>query len=76
MRRVLKVAPSDFYAWRTRGPSARAATDAQVLKAVRVARAESAGIYGAPRWDWRADVSWGAYVRLDIYQARHKLRSI
>jgi transposase InsO family protein len=49
MCRVLTVAPSGFYAWRTRGPSARAVADAQVLEAVRVAHAESDGTYGAPR---------------------------
>lgn len=49
MCRVLELAPSGFYAWRTRGPSARAVADVQVLAAVRVAHAESAGTYGAPR---------------------------
>jgi transposase InsO family protein len=49
MCRVLTVAPSGFYAWRTRGPSARAVADARVLEAVRVAHAESDGTYGAPR---------------------------
>lgn len=49
MCRVLAVAPSGFYAWRTRGPSARAVADAAVLAAVRVAHAESDGTYGAPR---------------------------
>jgi transposase InsO family protein len=49
MCRVLEVASSGFYAWRTRGPSARAVADLQVLAAVRVAHAESDGTYGAPR---------------------------
>jgi transposase InsO family protein len=49
MCRVLEVAPSGFYAWRTRAPSARAQADAQVLGAVRAAHAESDGTYGAPR---------------------------
>ena len=31
MCRVLRVSPSGFYAWRKRGPSARAQRDAEVL---------------------------------------------
>jgi putative transposase len=49
MCRVLEVARSGFYAWRRRGASAHARRDAQVLGAVRVAYAASAGTYGAPR---------------------------
>ena len=49
MCRVLGVAPAGYYAWRTRGPSARAVADAQLLPPVRAAYAESDGTYGAPR---------------------------
>lgn len=47
--RVLGVSPSGYYAWRTRGPSARAQADAVLLARIRTAHEESRGTYGAPR---------------------------
>jgi putative transposase len=51
MCRVLAVAPSGFYAWRTRAPQtrARAQADATLLAHVRRVHAASAATYGAPR---------------------------
>lgn len=49
MCRVLEVSRAGFYAWRTRGPSARAQADEQLKVRVRAFHARSAGSYGAPR---------------------------
>lgn len=47
--RVLAVAPSGFYRWRARGPSARATADAALLVRVRASYRDSDQTYGAPR---------------------------
>jgi putative transposase len=47
--RVLGVSPSGYYAWRTRGPSARAQADAALLARIRSAHEGSRRTYGAPR---------------------------
>ncbi len=49
MCRVLRVSPSGFYAWRQRGPSARAQRDAAVLQQLRIFHERSDRTYGAPR---------------------------
>jgi putative transposase len=49
MCRVLAVAPSGFYAWRHRPPSARVQADAALLAHVRRVHAHSHATYGAPR---------------------------
>lgn len=49
MCRVLELAPSGFYRWRARGPSARATADAALLLRVRAAYDDSGQTYGAPR---------------------------
>jgi len=49
MCRVLRVSPSGFYAWRRRGPSARAQADAALLEPIRHFHRRSDGTYGAPR---------------------------
>lgn len=49
MCRVLEVAPSGFYRWRARGPSARAKADEALLLRVREAYRDSGETYGAPR---------------------------
>ena len=49
MCRVLEVSPAGFYVWRSRAPSARAQTDALVLRRVRDAYDASGQTYGAPR---------------------------
>lgn len=48
MCRVFGVSPSGFYAWNSRGPSARAIRDAEITTHVRVFHARSKGAYGAP----------------------------
>ena len=47
--RVLQVAPSGFYAWRRRPPSARTTHDAQVLRVLQVEHAASRQTYGRVR---------------------------
>jgi len=49
MCRVLGVSPSGFWAWRRRGPSARARLDAELGDRILAAHATSRGTYGAPR---------------------------
>ena len=49
MCRVLRVSPSGYYAWRQRGPSARARADVALLAALRTYHQRSDGTYGAPR---------------------------
>ena len=49
MARVLGVSPSGYYAWRRRGPSARAQADADLTVRVSAIHARSRGTYGAPR---------------------------
>ena len=46
---VLGVSRSGFYAWRTRRPSARARTDAELGNRIKAIHERSAGTYGAPR---------------------------
>jgi putative transposase len=47
--RVLRVARSGFYAWRSRPPSGRSVADAALTSTVRAVHAGSRGTYGAPR---------------------------
>jgi len=47
--RALEVSPSGYYAWCSRGPSARARQDLGVQHALRVVHAETRGRYGSPR---------------------------
>jgi putative transposase len=49
MCRVLRASPSGFYAWRTRGPSARTQRDAELLAPIQHFHQRSDGTYGAPR---------------------------
>ena len=46
---ALGVSPSGYYAWRSRGPSARERSDAELAEAIRRSHARSRGTYGAPR---------------------------
>ena len=46
---VLDVSPSGYYAWRTRGPSARARRDVALQSRVQAIHRQSRGTYGAPR---------------------------
>ena len=47
--RAVGVSPSGYYAWRSRGPSARARSDAKLAEAIRRCHARSRGTYGVPR---------------------------
>jgi transposase InsO family protein len=50
MCRVLAVAPSGYYVWRTRAaPSARAIADERLLLNIRISHRASDGTYGSPR---------------------------
>jgi putative transposase len=49
MCRVLRVSPSGYYAWRTRGPSKRAQEDAGLVPHLQYYHARSDGTYGRPR---------------------------
>jgi putative transposase len=46
---ALGVSPSGYYAWRSRGPSARAGADAALAAEIRRSHARSRGTYGVPR---------------------------
>ncbi len=46
--RLLGVSPSGYYAWRRRGPSARAVTNAALVTAIRAIHQASRGTYGRP----------------------------
>ena len=49
MCRVLGVARSGYYAWRKRGPSARAQANVELAKQIEAVHRESRGTYGSPR---------------------------
>jgi putative transposase len=54
--RALGVSPSGYYAWRSRGPSARERSDAALAAEIRRSHARSRGTYGVPRiWADLAD---------------------
>ncbi|MGH2967350.1 MAG: IS3 family transposase [Solirubrobacterales bacterium] len=46
---ALGVSPSGYYAWRSRGPSARERADAVLAAEIRRSHARSRGTYGVPR---------------------------
>lgn len=46
---TLGVSRSGFYAWKTRPPSARSRSDAQLVVAIRAAHNSGRGTYGSPR---------------------------
>jgi putative transposase len=46
---ALGVSPSGYYAWRSRGPSARERSNADLTAEIRRAHARSRGTYGVPR---------------------------
>jgi len=76
MCRVLAVAPSGFYAWRKRSPSARAITDERLMLNVRVSHERSDGAYGAPRVlrDLRDEGLWVGKKRVARLMRTHGLR--
>jgi putative transposase len=46
---VLEVAPSAYYAWRSRGPGPRALADARLAQRIKELHAASRSTYGSPR---------------------------
>jgi putative transposase len=58
---ALGVSPSGYYAWRSRGPSARAVSDAALVVEIRRSHARSRGTYGVPR------------VHADLVEAGHRV---
>jgi putative transposase len=46
---ALGVSPSGYYAWRSRGPSARSRSDAELAEKIRRFHVRSRGTYGVPR---------------------------
>jgi hypothetical protein len=52
MCRVLRVAPSGFYAWIHKPISARAREDGRLLKLIRASHASSGGIYAVRGCSW------------------------
>lgn len=67
--RQLGVSASGYYAWRRRGRSARARTDATLLEQIRLSHERSDGTYGAPRIledlrDWGHPVGQKRVARL------------
>ena len=56
---ALGVSPSGYYAWRSRGPSARERSDAALAAEIRRSHARSRGTYGVPRvWADLADAGF------------------
>jgi putative transposase len=56
---ALGVSPSGYYAWRSRGPSARERSDAELAAAIRRSHTRSRGTYGVPRiWADLADAGF------------------
>ena len=47
--RTLRVSRAGYYAWKRRGPSARAVADDQLTRQIVVVHQQSRGTYGAPR---------------------------
>jgi len=59
---ALGVSPSGYYAWRSRGPSARERSDAELSEKIRRSHARSRGTYGVPR------------VHADLTEAGHSVK--
>lgn len=64
--RVVGVSRSGFYAWRTRGPSARTLENQNLLGMIRQIHAESRGTYGSPR-------IWGQLRRRGVGTSRGRV---
>lgn len=84
MCRILAVARSGYYAWRRRGPSARAQTDAQLRQLIRTIHAANRQRYGRPRIHralQRQGIRVGAkrvgrLLRLEGLRAKHTRRFV
>jgi transposase InsO family protein len=61
MCKVLAVSRSGYYAWRSRGQSARARRDADLTRRIKEIHEESRGTYGAPRI--HAELALGQGIR-------------
>jgi hypothetical protein len=81
--RVLRVSPSGFYAWRERGPSARAQRDTTLLASIQHFHQRSDGTYGArrlwkdlrDRWSGASGPAWCRRVGRRKRRPRHATRS-
>lgn len=78
MCRVLRVAPSGFYAWIHKPMSARAKEDLRLLKLIQASHASSGGIYGAPRvfLDLREAGETCGKHRVARIMREHKIRGV
>ena len=75
---VLEVSPAGYYAWRDRPLSARAASNAALLAAVRQVRRDSSGRYGSPRVHaaLRTQGRGASRGRIERLMRRHGIRAI
>lgn len=64
--RVLEVSRSGYYAWRSRGPSARAVANEVLLGGIRRIHAEPRGTYRSPR-------IWGQLQRRGVGASRGRV---
>jgi putative transposase len=66
MARVLGVSVSGYYAWRSRPASAHAASDAALLRRIRMIHTASHGTYGAPRVHAELQAEGTAFARTRV----------
>ena len=71
MCRALKVAPSGYYAWRTRPECRRRRYDRELTQAIRLLHAESDGTYGSPRLHTELNASGFACGRAKVARLMH-----
>ncbi len=78
MCRVLEVSPSDFYAWRPRPESTRAARDRHLLAKVRWLEAQHHSRYGSPRMHaaLRTEGHSCSRGRVERLMRRHDIRAL
>ena len=70
---ALGVSPSGYYAWRSRGPSARQLSNAALAAEIRQSHARSRGTYGVPRiWADLAEAGF-AVSRKRVARLMHSL---
>src|ERR1700712_1646933 len=77
--RVLDVTDSGYYAWRGRGPSARAVRHALVTETIRQVHLDSRGTYGYRRVHAELTLGRGLIVghgTVELLMARAELKSV
>ena len=62
---VLQVSASGYYAWRHRGPSARARADEALMERIRAIHERSRGTYGVPRMQVELAAEWSYPALVD-----------